>query len=622
MKKKGGALICIMVLIFSICLQGTAIAEPLRVDAAVERNTVFVGEPFIYQIQIQGSEDPEKPDVADIPGFDVVFQGGQQNSSTSMTIINGRVTRNVKKGYFFSYQLTPKHEGRLTIPPVAVSVDGRTLQTPPVEINVRKPVSTDDFKLRLDLSKTECYVGEPVTLTFTWYFGKDVRGFNFTLPLIEDTDTFFFADPDVNTNTGKNYYRIPLGDGQVIGEKGEGRYNGKTYATISFQKILIPKKSGIVTIEPARVVCEALDGYDRGSRSPGDDFFSDFFGSGRRGRYRKVVVPSNSLSLRISDLPVEGKPDGFDGHVGEYTIQASAVPTHVSIGDPITLTITLSGPEYLDHISLPPLNKQKSLAGKFKIPEERATGEVKGKTKVFTQTIRALAPDVTRIPPVELVYFNTRTQQYDIARTSSIPLDVKPARIVTALDAEGGSPSAVNRALVETWVQGIAYNYEGMDVIRNQRFRPLSWFKSPLWCSLIGFPPLVYLMLLTGSTIARKRNADPLAAQSKKAYSLLLGHLKQAEKSESEQAASECILDELRKYLGYKLGIAGGAITFDDVEDLLGERGIHKDQLDTLNRIFETCEAGRYAGASGNSDLKSLAAEIRELAKTIEKRLK
>ncbi|MCP4681918.1 MAG: protein BatD [Desulfobacterales bacterium] len=609
--------------IFLIFIHGNAGAEQLRADAAVERDNVFLGEPFIFQIQVKGSEKPEKPSLKGISGFEVKFQGGQQNSSSSVTIVNGRVTQSVKKGYFFSFQLTPKHTGRLTIPAINVKADGRVVRTRPIAINVQKPVSTDDFKLRLDVSKTECYVGEPVILTFTWYIGKDVRGFSFTLPLLENKDIFHFADRDVDTSSGKKFYRIPLGDGQVIGEKGKGRYKGKEYATITFQKILIPKRAGTITIEPARVVCEALSGYSSRSRSFGNDFFSDdFFGRGRRGRYRKVVVPSNSLKLAISDLPLEGRPEGFDGHVGEYRIRASATPTSVSVGDPITLTITLSGPEYLDHISLPPLGEQKALTGNFKIPEERAVGEISGRSKVFTQTIRALTPDLPHIPSIGLSYFNTRSKRYEITGTEPIPLEVKTARVVTALDAEGISPGSSARTQVETWVRGIAYNYEDLSVIENQRFRPLSWLKSPLWMFLIILPPLIYLFLVSGTVIIRKRNADPLAIQARKAYGTLTHDLKEAEKSDSEQKACELILDGIRKYLGHKLRITGGAITFEDVRTLLLEKGINEDDLLRLKDLFEKCEAGRYAGTSGLSDISTLVSLSVNLAKEFEKRLR
>jgi len=152
-------------LFVSMCLSGRELhADPLQVDAAVESTTVFSGEAFVFQIQVSGSENPEKPDLAGLTDFFVEYRGGQQNSSRSMTIVNGQVKQTVRRAYFFSYQLKPRRAGRLVIPAITVHADGLSDQTEPVVITVKKPAETDDFKLRLSLSKQQSYIGEPLTL--------------------------------------------------------------------------------------------------------------------------------------------------------------------------------------------------------------------------------------------------------------------------------------------------------------------------------------------------------------------------------------------------------------------------------------------------------------------------
>ena len=137
---------------FLLCahlLCGHAWAATFGAKAAVERTDPYVGEPSVFQIQVSGSENPEQPDFSHVKDFAVAFRGGQQNSRRSVTIINGRVTEDVQEGYFFSYELTPKREGRLVIPSITVISNGRSTQTDPVVINARKPVETEDFKLRM-----------------------------------------------------------------------------------------------------------------------------------------------------------------------------------------------------------------------------------------------------------------------------------------------------------------------------------------------------------------------------------------------------------------------------------------------------------------------------------------
>jgi len=605
----------------------SASAEPLRVTAAVSAREVFVGESFQFQIQVSGSEKPDKPDLSVIRDFSVEDRGGQQNSSRSVTIINGRVNHVVRRGYVFSYRLTPVRPGTLAIPAITVAAKGRMAKTEPVTILVRKPMEIDNFKLRLQLSKKQCYVGEPVTLTVTWYLGQDVRAFQFNLPILEN-ESLYFADPHIDTNGGGKYYRIPIGDGEVVGEKGRGRLEGKDYATIRFRKVLIPKEAGTIAIGPATVACDALAGYKK-SRSRfdsflGNDFFSDFFSDGflgrRRGVYRKVVVPSNRLMLQVSALPPDGRPPDFAGHVGEYFIDASATPTKINVGDPITLKIALSGPEYLDHVGLPLLSEQPALARDFKIPEERADGKSEGKVRVFTQTIRALRSDVTEIPQIELPYFDTANGTYQVARTDPIPLTVKATKVLTADDAEGRElPSPSSQALV-AWTRGIAHNYEDTGVIRDQTSGPKTWLTSPGWLSVLGIPPLTYFLLLTVTTIVRRRNADPLAIQARKAYAELVRALKEARRSGSDESFG-IVLDAMRRYLGGKLRIPAGALTFREVEKPLTARGVDESTLNAVRDLFEKCEAGRYAGhsATGPADVVEPASE---LANRLEQRLR
>ena len=614
-----------MLLLVLLMSCATAEAQQLRADAAVERTSVFVGEPVIFQIQVSGSDHPEQPDVSHIEGVSVEYTGGSQNNNSSVTIVNGKMTSNVSRGYVFSYQLVPQQTGTFTIPAIAVRADGKTIQTRPVSITVQTPAETDDFKLRLSLSKDHVYVGEPVTLTLTWYLGQDVRSFNVNLPLLEHTDAFAFIDPEVDTTTGAQFYRLPLGDGEVIGEQGQGTLDGTEFTTITFSKVLIPKTSGVITIEPATVACEALAGYQRTQRGSrfGNDPFSqlfndDFFSMGRQGTYQKVVVPSNALEIQVKDVPEQGRPDNFAGHIGNYGIKADAAPVDMKVGDPITLTLTLSGPEYLDYVTLPPLSTQPKLTQDFKISQERAVGEIQGKTKVFTQTIRALRPDIHVIPPIELPYFNTKAGKYDVARTAPIPITVDATNIVTVLDAEGREMPLSSKADVETWTQGIAYNYEGLSVLTNQRAGLEYWLKSPVWLGVISMPPGVYLILLSSVVVIKKRHADPSAMRAKKAYGTLLTDLKTAGRNASGQESTDFILLALRNYLGDKLRIPPGALVFRDVRDALAEKSVTQDMLESLKTIFEQCEASRYSGASQNADAASLSERVLRITKQLE----
>jgi len=308
--------------------------------------------------------------------------------------------------------------------------------------------------------------------------------------------------------------------------------------------------------------------------------------------------------------------------VGAYKIETRATPTDVNVGDPITLTLSLSGPDYLEHVDLPPLGEQLKLARNFKVPKERATAEISGKSKTFTQTIRALRPDVKEVPSIELPYFDTVTGTYRVARSGPIPLTVNKTRIITALDAEGADDVESPGSEIETWTKGIAFNYEDMGTIANQRLAPLSWFRSPLWICLFVGPPLCYVLLLTGVGLVRKRNADPMKARARKAFGRLARSLKEAQGAPTSAHTCDMVQDAFRHYLGDKLRMPKGALTFNDVKEALKAKGLDQGTLDRLKALFKRCEAGRYAGIAGSSDASSIAEQGILLAKDLEKKLK
>ncbi len=600
-------------------------AQSLSAQAAVSDVEVFVGEPFTLEIQVSGSDAPEQPDMSHMDGFEITFQGGSQNSSSSIQIINGQVTQNIRKGYIFSYQVIPLREGNLIIPAISVKSGTETALTRPISIKAIKPVETDDFKLRLILSKTSCYVGEPIVLTITWYMGSNVQSPVFTLPVMGQKEMFFIADPKSTPRPQTKYYRIPLGDEEVIAAAGQGELDGRPFTTLTFQKVLIPKKPGVVSIPPGTVSFKALTGYQRQQNPFGDDFFSQFFqndpfGMGKRGVYKQRVIPSNALDLTVRDLPGEGRPSNFSGLVGEYRIEANAEPTTVNVGDPITLTIRISGPEYLEPVEMPPLSNMPDFIKDFKVPTDRSTGEISGTQKIFTQTIRPLHSYVTQIPPIQLSYFDTRTETYKTALTQAIPLSVTPTRIITANDAEGTDRPLTHARDVENWTAGIAHNYEDESVLAPQIIDPLEWFTSLRGILVMVMPPVFYGVLYIGVFLHRRRGSDPLTRRAKTAYSRLTKSLKSAAQHvNAPHDRMVMILEALKIYLGDILKIPSGALTYPDVHDRLLQKGVDSETLGTLQRIFSECEAARYGNTATTQSAEETLRITIDLAKKLEK---
>ncbi|RJR30651.1 MAG: hypothetical protein C4574_02000 [Candidatus Latescibacterota bacterium] len=599
-----------------------AAAQEISVRAAVESESVYMGQSFVYQIQVEGSDEVSQPDISPLQQlFTVEYLGGSSNNSQSISIVNGRMERQVRRGYVFQYRLTPRTKGDVTIPAVAVKVKGQTFNTNAIRLGVNQPVETEDFKLRMSLSRGSAYIGEPVVLTVTWYIGRDVEDFRITMPLLDSPD-FEFYDPEVKTDPNKQYYRIQIGASQVIAEKGTATLDGRAFATISFKKALVPKRAGTLSIPQSTIECAAVSGTLRG-RDFFDDFFRDNFFGMRRGAMQRYVVPSNALSLSVRDLPREGRPASFAGHIGDYKISASATPTDVSVGDPITLKIILSGPDYLGNVDLPRLQDQTELNTYFKIPDERADGKIAGRTKVFTQTIRAKNENVKEIPPIALSYFDTKSGTYKTASTSPIPVTVRATRVVTAVDAEGIAAGPLGSPL-ESWKEGIAYNYEGAAVLESRTFGLLSALESPLWLAALFGPPAAFFALFGVVTARRRREENIEGVRARGALRRLRARLDAIRKGDASGARlCELVLGAMREYLGDRLAVPGATLTAGDVARMLAARNVSAAVVDALRGIMGSCEAGAYAGDhSPAADREAFVAKARDAAERLEKELR
>lgn len=610
-------LIIISILFFSVC-PAEIQAEELSVVGVVEKHNVYVGESFAFQIQVAGDESPQNPDISQIKEFHVVPRGGQQNSSQSVTIINGQVNRISKRGYIFNYSLTPKREGKLIIPSITVVAGGRSLLTKPIVIFASKPHETDDFKLRMRLSKSKCYVGEPTELSVIWYIGKDVEEFSFSLPHQEDS-RFTVISPDIKQFSGQqNIVKIPVGQQALYAKKERGVLDGREYLTVQFNQTLIPNKTGQFKIPQATVSSKVLQGYSRGRSN---DPFEGFFGRNRRGVYSTVITPSNEPNIKVLPLPKKGKPADFNGLVGSYSIFTQASPQKVNVGDPITLTIMVTGPKYLGNVTLPPLQSNQKLKRDFKIPDEMAPGEIKGRKKVFTQTIRAQHAEVKSIPALGLPFFNPKSKHYEAVHSEPIPIQVKQTKVVTVMDAEGKDVIMSNKKNIRALKQGIAQNVEDFSLLEDQEFDRAENLLPLSWLLLLLAPPGLFLFVIVSFVVA-KRNQDPRALLAQKAYKTFMGSLKKIESALEAQPSQSYIYlaDAIREYLGNKLLMPSKTLTFQDVKSPLMQHGISSETIDSLKKSMVGFEEHQYAGGSvSQAEIGSDLKKAREIITQIER---
>jgi len=511
-----------------------------------------------------------------------------------------------------SYLLVAAEAGRIQLAPVTVALDGRTYQTNPVEVNILKPGTTDKLDLEVKLSEQQCYVGQPVMMVVNFYYSADISDPQFNVPVFNSA-LFYFEDPDVIDPRAKQFRLSTAIPEPVYVTQGRAVHKGRDSYLLSFSKIIIPKRAGRLQIEPTSVSADVAVGRVR-SR---DRFFGDFFRS--RSEYKRFMVSSAPIELAVLPLPEDGTPVQFYGLVGRYMISASATPTNINVGDPITLTVKVGGSKYLKPVQWPALEQIPELAENFKIPSQRASPSIEDGFKVFTQTIRANNDKVTAIPPIPLAFFNPDKGEYIVAETEAIKLEVAPTKILTGADLEGRDFAPINKE-VEAIKKGLSANYEGLDVLRGKGFSPLGAVVSPGYAVLWGMP-LAGLVLSTLIKLSTHTTPEKKAMKRRRqACGKAVRQLKRVVSANSRQRC-KLLVGTMKQYLGERFDRTTGSLTADDCHETIVSATQDEQTAERFRDIVSECEATHYASIEINIEAAQIK-EVVSLVRSIEKKSK
>jgi len=313
-------------------------AADIHFTASASKTEVGTTEQFEVTFTINNNGDRFTP-----PSFTGFLVVSGPNTSTSMEVINGNASSSIA----ISYVLVAVKEGTYTIGPATIFSGGRQLNTKPLKIKVVKGATapqnnavaaaqsqsapdsrvtmkrpgTDINKslfIRADVDKSNVYLGEQITLTYKLYTRVAIVGSEpDKLPDLNG----FFSQEIKNPNQNPNWH--------------VETYKGVKYNVADMKKnILFPEHTGNINIDPISmlfVIREAAKASD-------DDMFGQFFGTYNDVKYKIKSAPT---IIHVKPLP-PGKPDGFGGAVGKFSISTSLDKKEIKANEPINYSIKIS----------------------------------------------------------------------------------------------------------------------------------------------------------------------------------------------------------------------------------------------------------------------------------------
>ena len=216
-------LICLLTINFSF--------SQIKFEAEVSKSNLGVNENLRVDFKMNKDGDNFTP-----PSFNDFRVIGGPNQSVSNSWING--VRSFTKTY--SYFITPIKKGEFTIGQASIEIDGDIYKTLPFQIQVSEAVQSslspgspssilnDDIELSIEVSKSEIYLNEPISVEFKLLFS----------PKINVTNLGEIDSPEFNNFWSQNIKIQRL-------EIKSTSYKGQRYNYVTWKRtLLFPQKSG------------------------------------------------------------------------------------------------------------------------------------------------------------------------------------------------------------------------------------------------------------------------------------------------------------------------------------------------------------------------------------------
>src|SRR5438067_5226300 len=569
--------IAVFVALVTFCETHSASAASSGVTAVLSNSEAAVGATVQLQIRVTGARSADAPENIAVNGLEIHRTGTSQHFEMN----NFNVTSSV----IYDYTIMPLQAGTFIIPPQTIRVGNNSLRTPELRLNVAdspgrsvrssqnaQPANATKLVFaELIVPKKTAYVGEIVPVEIRLGFdprahpklleGPEISGQGFTAQKLQQS--------------GENLETI----------------NGRSYDVVTFKTAIAAAHAGKFEIGPIKAKAQVLTARRPNtphSRSPfdlfnlddpfSDPFFSDPFG--QFGERREVEINSEPIAFEVKPLPANA-PASFSGAIGNFTMTTEAKPKSVQVGDPLTITSTISGRGNFDRVNAPALEDDHGWhkyppSSKFKQDDEVG---ISG-TKTFEMV---LSPNEKKqsIPLLAFSYFDPVKERYMTLHSDPIAIAVQGgAAPGPSVAVQPASPAPATTSAVPAKPQDILYQLTERG--RVQSFTPL-YVRPIFWTAQLI--PLVALLGLAGWKMRQarigNREARRIAALQNEAAELMR-KLRRNDVSPREYYA------EASRVVRVKAALVGNTDPNTiDAETAADTFGLNGDSRERLKRLFE-----------------------------------
>ena len=503
-----------------------------------------------------------------------------------MSNVNGTTSSSISHNYLVQALIA----GKYTIPPIKVTVAGESHYTKPLTFQVSAvgqqpsgysggtdPTAAEIAFIRISEISDSHYPGEIVPLTIKAYFSQAYGADNVSLPTIKGDGVVMSSLQDKPQQT-------------------EESVNGRMYHVLTWETSISGIKIGKHPIS-FFLNASLLIPQKRRSLSPlGNSLFDDsFFGGHQR---KPIVSVSPEIVFDVMPLPSANQPENFTGAIGDFDLKVSASPVDVEIGEPMTLTMEISGSGNFDRVEAPvfpesPEWKVYSPSSNFSEQNKSSSG-----TKIFEQAIVARTGTISEIPQLSFSYFDPRQKRYVTKGSDAIAINLKkPDTPVAGLPIQSAQPlsppqqQADTQAAATPTIIGLAPIHLETGTFHD-RIAPL--FKSSWLIALCALCLLLLLALFVLRLRQRNIQKHPEIELQRRKKHLLDNDLKLVEQAQTAGNSTSFLTlsrTAIQNQLGLLWNIEPAALSLADIRSRIKTES-------PLVAIFQAAEEAAYGGAT------------------------
>jgi hypothetical protein len=570
---------------------GLCAAAEVTFQARVDRAELAQDELVTLELRLESPDPPEKLDTTVTTDFEVVAREKSREPLISMGGGGGVQIRNL---YTIVYRLRPTRTGALTVPSFTAVVRGRSYATQPIVVKVsaagalpRGPGASPapgakpqtpaqppprggwayrgwekDVALRAELGRREVFVGEQVPVEF-W--------------LVSPYPVAHYGS--ATTPHYEGFWQEVLDTPRELRPVARGAQVGYMVQRLA----LFPTRTGELTVDPFDLREVSIP-----VRGGGFDVSGDVVQLERR---------SAPVTVKVKPLPA-GPPPGFEpANVGSLSLEVSATPERVAVGEPITVRMIIRGDGNVRAV-VPPRLPEVAGARAF-APASADRAEPRGGRFLGTRTVETvLVPDRAGelvVPGLEWPFFDPHSGKYQTVLTPALRVTVVPA--AAAPPPREALPGG--RA-VAGGLRGIRAD------AALRRSGPPPW-QLPGFLALLLAPPLLFLALVIAGRLRAGEGTRAARLAGPRARRTLAGARRRMAR---DPAAG---LGEIeRALLGYaagRLGRPAAGLRREELASALARAGAHPPAVSALLRALDLVDACRYGAGDAHGEEVLTAAE-------------